>query len=135
MLGAAFSEALQFAMMTKVKTELASVMGVQKLEKQHVMYCAMLTGVINSIFLNPVELVKIQMQLVKKFESDNHQNSTKRVSVLKCMKNIQKNGGAKPFMRGLHATMARDFFFLPAFFGQYEVWKDKWANHEDTRII
>ena len=51
------------------------------------------------------------------------------------MKNIRKNGGANPFMRGLHATMVRDFFFLPAFFGQYEVWKDKWASDEDTRII
>ena len=32
MLGAAFSEALQFTMMTKVKTELANILGVQKLE-------------------------------------------------------------------------------------------------------
>ena len=61
MFGAAFSEALQFAMMTKVKMELANALGVDKLEKQQVMYCAMLTGVINSVVLNPVELVKIQM--------------------------------------------------------------------------
>ena len=88
----------------------------------------MLTGVINSLFLNPVELVKIQMQLVKKYESDYQLKRSKRVSLTKCIRNIYKNGGANPFMRGLHATAVRDFFFLPAFFGQYEVWKDKWAN-------
>lgn len=32
MLGAAVAEALQFAMMTKVKTELANALGVRKLE-------------------------------------------------------------------------------------------------------
>jgi hypothetical protein len=30
--------------------------------------------------------------------------------------------------------MARDFFFCPAFFGQYEVWKDLISSPTDSRI-
>jgi hypothetical protein len=30
--------------------------------------------------------------------------------------------------------MIRDFFFCPAFFGQYEVWKNLWTSPNESRI-
>ena len=70
MMGAGISEALQFGLLSKVKKAMCEAKGVQKLEKKDLMICAMMTGVANSFLLNPIEVVKIQMQLIKKFESD-----------------------------------------------------------------
>lgn len=50
-----------------------------------------------------------------------------KTTLFECLRDAYVNGGdrsaTKAFYRGLNATMLRDFFFCPLFFGQYQLWK------------
>jgi hypothetical protein len=54
----------------------------------------------------------------------------KNMSLLNCISSIySKEGKLSSFYRGLNATLLRDFFFAPLFFGQYFIWKRTWNNY------
>lgn len=60
----------------------------------------------------------------------------KNVSLFNCISSIyKKDYKLSSFYRGLNATMLRDFFFAPLFFGQYFIWKRTWNNYcEENQI-
>jgi len=56
--------------------------------------------------------------------------------LLNCVKNIyNKDKKLTSFYRGINATLLRDFFFAPLFFGQYFIWKRTWNNYCDENNI
>ena len=86
----------------------------------------MLTGALNSFLLSPIEMIKIQMHLTRKFEKDllvaDHGADPSRpaiykseVTLSKTIQNIYFNSyrsqSVLAFYRGLRATMIRDMLF------------------------
>lgn len=69
-----------------------------------------IAGFCQSIFLAPVELVKIKMQIPQ----------SKYVNTLECTKDLFKKGGLVSLMRGLNCTIIRDVPSLMTYFVSFE---------------
>lgn len=73
-------------------------------------------GLVNSIVVSPVELIKCRMQLDKdnKFLSSHH-----------CAKEIIRTEGLRGLFQGFYSTAFREIFAYAAQFATYEYLKDK----------
>jgi solute carrier family 25 (mitochondrial carnitine/acylcarnitine transporter), member 20/29 len=69
-----------------------------------------IAGFAQSIFLAPVELVKIKMQIPQSIH----------VNTFECVKYLFKKGGAISLMRGLNSTIIRDVPSLMTYFVSFE---------------
>ena len=59
LMGAAFSEALQFTVLRKIKLQMLRFSGQKELSNNYLILSAIMTGFLNSFILSPIELIKI----------------------------------------------------------------------------
>ena len=73
LLGSALSEALQFTMISKMKHLISERKGVEvdSLRNKDILKATLATGLVNSFLLTPIEHIKVQMQVQRKFVAEN----------------------------------------------------------------
>ena len=57
--GSTFSEALQFTVLRKIKLLMLEYSGQDELTNKYLLLSAVITGILNSFILTPIELIKI----------------------------------------------------------------------------
>ena len=85
-------------------------------------------GLIASVISNPVELVRIKMQL-----SGKDTNNKQYKNSFACLQNIVKHGGIKGIFKGQQITSLRDTIVYSAFFSTYEFYP-KYQHHTEQYI-
>jgi hypothetical protein len=89
-----------------------------------------LAGVCGSIFSNPIEFIRIKMQLSNKI--DNNKNYK---NIFDCVKCIIENKGLQGLFTGQSITSLREIVGYSAFFGCYKLCPDICDNQFINKII